>query len=66
MVIPGSPAPPRKSAYKDQPKAAVTPTLIRVSMVTAACRRFVQAARWKGSAPHTTTGAARVRESHCQ
>ncbi len=38
----------------------------RVSMVAAPCRALVQAARWKGSAPQTTTGAASVRESHCQ
>ena len=35
-------------------------------MVAAPCRAFVQAARWKGSPPQTTTGAARVSESHCQ
>jgi hypothetical protein len=29
-------------------------------------RRLVQAARWNGQAPHTTTGAARVSEAHCQ
>ena len=37
-----------------------------VSMVAAPCRRLVQAARWNGSAPQTTTGAARVSDSHCQ
>ena len=42
------------------------PNEIKVSMDAAPCRRLVQAARWKGSAPHTTTGAARVSESHCQ
>ncbi len=66
MVMPGSPAPPRKSAYNDHRKAASTPTEMRVSIVAAPCRRLVQAARWKGSAPQTTTGAARVREAHCQ
>jgi hypothetical protein len=35
-------------------------------MVAAPCRAFVQAARWKGRPPQTTTGAARVSESHCQ
>ena len=64
--MPGIPASPKNSAYSDQPNAASTPTLIRVSMVAAPCRRFVQAARWNGHAPHTTTGAARVRLSHCQ
>ena len=37
-----------------------------MSIVELPWRRLVHAARWKGSAPHTTTGAARVRESHCQ
>ncbi len=35
-------------------------------MVVAPWRRLVHAARWNGHAPHTTTGAARVSESHCQ
>ena len=35
-------------------------------MVAAPWRRLVHAARWNGHAPHTTTGAARVSESHCQ
>jgi hypothetical protein len=37
-----------------------------VSIVAVACLRFAQAARWNGSAPHTTTGAASVSVSHCQ
>src|SRR5205823_1070163 len=32
----------------------------------APCRRLVQVARWNGAPPHTTTGAARVSDSHCQ
>jgi hypothetical protein len=64
--MPGSPAVPRKSAYSDQPKAARVPSETRVSIVAAPCRRFVQAARWNGAPPHTTTGAASVRDSHCQ
>ena len=60
------PAPPRNSAYSDHPNAADTPTLIRVSMVAAPWRRLAQAARWNGHAPHTTTGAASVSDSHCQ
>lgn len=64
--ISGMPAVPRKRAQSDQPKAASVPMDTRVSIVAAPCRRFVQAARWKGSPPQTTTGAARVRESHCQ
>ena len=39
---------------------------ISVSIVAAPWRRLVQAARWNGQAPHTTTGAARVSDSHCQ
>ena len=44
----------------------MTPTEISVSIVAVRCRRFVHAARWKGQAPHTTTGDARARASHCQ
>ena len=65
-VIPGSPAEPRNSAYSDQPKAASVPRETSVSIVAAPCRRFVQAARWNGAPPHTTTGVARASESHCQ
>ena len=65
-VIPGSPAVPRNSAYSDQPKAASVPSDTRVSMVAAPCRALVQAARWNGAPPQTTTGAARVSDSHCQ
>ncbi len=64
--MPGMPASVKNSAHSDHRKAAVTPTDTRVSMVAAPWRAFVQAARWKGSAPHTTTGEARVSESHCQ
>ncbi len=35
-------------------------------MVAAPCRAPVYAARWNGSPPQTTTGAASVSESHCQ
>ena len=42
------------------------PTEMSVSIVAAAWRRLAQAARWNGQAPHVTTGAARVSESHCQ
>lgn len=35
-------------------------------MVAAPCRAFVYAARWNGSPPQTTTGAASVSTSHCQ
>jgi hypothetical protein len=64
--MPGVPAVPNSSAHSDQPNAASTPTDTSVSMVDAPCRRFAQAARWNGHAPHTATGAARVREIHCQ
>jgi hypothetical protein len=40
--------------------------LTRVSIVDVPCFRLVHAARWNGSAPQTTTGAARVNDSHCQ
>ena len=35
-------------------------------MVAAPWRRLIAAARWNGHAPHTTTGAASVSDSHCQ
>ncbi|CAM5681260.1 hypothetical protein SVIOM74S_00625 [Streptomyces violarus] len=64
--MPGMPASPRNRAHRDQPNAASVPRETSVSMVAAPCRAFVQAARWNGSPPQTTTGAARVSESHCQ
>ena len=65
--MPGIPASPKNSAYSDQTNAASTPRLIRVSMVAAPWRAFSpRAPRWNGHAPHTTTGAARVSDSHCQ
>ena len=65
-VMPGSPAVPQNSAYTDQPNAASVPSETRVSMVAVPWRRLVHAARWNGQPPQTTTGAARVSESHCQ
>ena len=65
-IMPGWPAVPRNNAYTDQANAARVPTEINVSMVAAPWRRLAQAARWNGHAPHTTTGAARVSDSHCQ
>lgn len=64
--MPGSPAPPRNSAYTDQEKEAATPSETRVSMVAAECRNPRTARTWKGQAPHTATGAARTKHSHCQ
>src|SRR5215216_7953824 len=65
-VIPGVPAVPQNRAYSDQPIAANVPRETRVSIVDVPCRRLTHAARWNGQAPHTTTGAAKVSESHCQ
>ncbi len=42
------------------------PSEISVSIVDVPWRRLVHAALWNGYAPHTTTGAARVSDSHCQ
>ena len=36
-----------------------------MSIVAAPCRRLAHAARWNGQAPHNTTGAASVSDSHC-
>ena len=66
MVMPGFPRRRRTSAHNDHPNAASVPTEMRVSMVAAPWRRLAHAARWNGSAPHTTTGAANVSDSHCQ
>ncbi len=60
------PASPMNSAYSDHPKAASTPIEMSVSIVAVAWRRFAHAARWNGHAPHVTTGAASVSDSHCQ
>ena len=65
-VMPGTPASPRNSAYSDHPNAASTPSDTSVSIVDVAWRRFTHAARWNGQAPHVTTGAASVSDSHCQ
>ena len=64
--MPGMPASPMNSAYSDHANAASTPSEISVSIVAAPCLRFAHAARWNGNAPHTTTGAASVSDSHCQ
>src|SRR5450631_2311729 len=66
MRVSGLPEPPRNSAHSDHRYAALTPTQIRVSIVAAPWRALLKAARWNGKAPHTTTGDARVRASHCQ
>ena len=65
-VMPGMPAWPKNRAYNDHRNAADVPSETSVSMVNAPWRRLIAAARWNGHAPHTTTGAARVRLSHCQ
>ena len=54
------------SAYSDHSHAASTPTLTSVSIVAWPWRRLTHAARWKGHAPHSTTGVARFSASHCQ
>src|SRR2546430_12639129 len=64
--MPGCPAVPKNRAHTLHPYGTVTPIEIRVSMVAARWRRFTQAALWNGHAPHTATGEARVRASHCQ
>src|SRR5208337_1582354 len=64
--IPVMPAPPNSSAYTDQPNDAATPTLTRVSIVAAPWPSPYHAARCSGQAPHTATGAASARLTHCQ
>ena len=60
------PAPPNSSAYTDQPNDAPTPTLTSVSIVAAPWPSPYHAARCSGQAPHTATGAASARLTHCQ
>src|SRR3954453_21556973 len=64
--MPGSPAPPRNSAYRDHSQADSVPMLISVSIVAAPCLRFAHAALWNGHAAHRTTGVTAVSDSHCQ
>ena len=64
--MPGIPASPRNREYSDHSHAASTPTEMRVSIVAVACLRFAHAALWNGHAPHSTTGVASCRLSHCQ
>lgn len=66
IVMPNMPAPPKNSAQTDQAYAAMTPSETRVSIVVARWRRLMIVARWKGSAPHTTTGVVRANTTHCQ
>ena len=42
------------------------PSDTRVSIVVVPCRAFFSAARWKGHAHHSATGAAQPTSSHCQ
>ncbi|GDY79735.1 hypothetical protein SAV31267_092200 [Streptomyces avermitilis] len=63
---PGITGTPRKSAYADHAKDATTPSDTSVSMVAAECRSPRTARAWKGQAPHTATGAASMKHSHCQ
>ena len=64
--MPVIPASPKNRAYSDHPNAASVPIEISVSIVAVPWRRLAHAARWNGKAPHTTTGAASVSDSHCQ
>jgi hypothetical protein len=66
--MPGSsiaPAPPRRSAHRDQAVAATTPTDTRVSIVEEPWRAARKAARWNGNAAHVTTGRVRAATTHC-
>src|ERR687894_2702658 len=65
-TIPGAPAVPNSRAYSDQANAASTPIESSVSIVAAPWRRLAHAARWNGQAPHTITGPASARGTHCQ
>ena len=60
-----SPAPRKSRAATDHPHAASVPIEMRVSIVAARCRRLVQAFRWNGQPPQSTTGVASARLTHC-
>ena len=61
-----SKASPHTTAHVLHSVAAVTPTLMRVSIVDVPCIAFLKAALWNGHAPHVTTGIDRAIAHHCQ
>lgn len=64
--MPAIPAVPQNTVSTDQPSTASVLIEIGVSIVAMPWRRLVHAASWNGDQSPTTTGAARVSESHCQ
>ncbi|MDF2492739.1 MAG: hypothetical protein K0Q58_1317 [Microbacterium sp.] len=64
-VRPIAPAEPKNRAQRLRPKAAPVPRVIRVSIVSAPCRRFAMVARWNGHPPQRTIGAVRTSDTHC-
>ena len=65
-VMPGVPAVPKNRAYSDHSERRQGAERDERVHRAAPWRRLVHAARWNGQAAHTTTGAARVSDTHCQ
>ena len=65
-VMPIRPAVPNTSAQTLHRYAAPVPSVISVSIVIAPWRALTNVARWNGHPPHSTTGVASTRDTHCQ
>ena len=65
MRMPSIPAPPHSSAHQLHSVEAMTPSETSVSIVVEPWRPAAKAARWKGHAPHVTTGIEAAATTHC-
>ena len=66
IFMPGMPAPPRNSAHSDQPKAAKHADADEGVHGGRAMAGIEPGGAVERPGPPTTTGAASVREAHCQ
>ncbi len=65
MRIPSIPAPPHRRAHQLHSVEEMTPRETSVSIVVDPWRPAAKAARWKGHAPHVTTGIEAAATTHC-
>ena len=65
MRMPAVPAPPHRRAHQLHSVEAMTPSETSVSIVVDPWRPAAKAARWKGHAPHVTTGIVIAATTHC-
>ena len=65
MRMPSIPAPPHSSAHQLHSVEEMTPRETSVSIVVEPWRPAAKAARWKGHAPHVTTGIEATATTHC-